>query len=111
MSKSNRAHARAAAKVRRKARIQARLDQQRPEAPKTKAKFQPIFDEVFDDPNVYQYRSPYNPKLYKCTGYGEEEYEYFDGSPGWPGQKDERFTIDLEGGSMDRYVADQVLFE
>jgi hypothetical protein len=42
--------------------------------------------------------SPYNPNVYKCKGYGEEEYEYFDGVPGG----DARFTIDLEGGSTDQ---------
>jgi len=47
----------------------------------------------------YRARSPYNPDRYKCTGYGDDEWEYFDGK----GQ-DMRFTIDLEGGTTDRYV-------
>lgn len=50
--------------------------------------------------DCYQDTSPYNPKVYKCVGYGGELYEYFDRRPG----KDGRFTIDLEEGSTDRLV-------
>ena len=48
----------------------------------------------------YQRISPYNPEVYKCTGYRDEVYEYFDGSydPGC----DQRFSIDIDDGSMDR---------
>ena len=48
----------------------------------------------------YSFRSPYAPETYKCSGYGGEEWKYFDGSP----EGDCRFTIDLEGGTMDRFV-------
>lgn len=50
--------------------------------------------------DCYQDTSPYNPEVYKCVGYEDELYEYFDGRPG----KDGRFTIDLEEGSTDRSV-------
>ena len=59
-------------------------------------------DSNLDDPVNWEDTSPYNPDKYNCQGYGDEEYEYFDGLPG-PG-KDHRFTIDLEHGSMDRSV-------
>ena len=53
-----------------------------------------------EDGDEADYRArPYNPDRYKCTGYGDDEWEYFDGQ----GQ-DMRFTIDLEGGTTDRYV-------
>lgn len=53
-----------------------------------------------DHSDWYQIISPYNPKIYKCTGYRDEVYQYFDGSAGL--DKDQRFTIDIEYGSMDR---------
>lgn len=59
-------------------------------------------DSNLDDPVDWEDTSPYNPDKYNCQGYGDEDYEYFDGLPG-PG-KDHRFTIDLEHGSMDRSV-------
>ena len=59
-------------------------------------------DSKLDDPMNWQDISPCNPDKYSCKGYGDEDYEYFDGLPG-PG-KDHRFTIDLEHGSMDRSV-------
>jgi hypothetical protein len=52
-----------------------------------------------DDTTCYQDISPYNPKVYKCTGYSDDVYEYFDGAPG--PDKDQRFTIDIEHGTTD----------
>jgi hypothetical protein len=49
--------------------------------------------------NCYERISPYNPTVYKCTGYSNEPWEWFDGAPG----SDSRFTIDLENGSTDKY--------
>jgi hypothetical protein len=42
--------------------------------------------------------SPYNPIRYRCTGYDDIEWEWFDGAP----TGSNIFTIDLEGGTMDR---------
>lgn len=58
----------------------------------------PVFDVIEEPPETYQDSSPYNPEVYNSTGYGDEPYVYFDGAPG----KDDRFTIDLEGGSTDQ---------
>jgi len=43
--------------------------------------------------------SQYDPDIYKCKDL-DEEYLYFDGKPG--SDHDQRFTIDLEHGTMDR---------
>lgn len=56
-----------------------------------------------DYQSSYDRISPYNPASYVCTGYGNEPYEYFDGTPGT--DRDHRFTIDLEEGSMDQSVS------
>jgi len=53
-------------------------------------------------PSTGPYRSSvdlYNPESYKCVDY-DEGYVYFDGRPG--SDRDQRFVIDLEHGSMDR---------
>jgi hypothetical protein len=60
--------------------------------------WEPKFDIIVPPPKTYRDTSLYNPEVYKCTGYGTEPYEYFDGAQG----KDDRFTIDLEGGSTDQ---------
>lgn len=52
-----------------------------------------------DDTEDSSLSSRFNPEVYTCSGYKDEVWEFFDGSPG----QDARFTIDLEGGSMDRY--------
>ena len=57
------------------------------------------------DPD-YPARSPYNPERYRCSGYDDSDWVFFDGSP--EKGKDQRFTIDLEGGSMDRYVTSDI---
>jgi len=41
----------------------------------------------------------YHPERYRCTGYETKDYKWFDGSAE---AKDQRFTIDLLNGSMDR---------
>jgi hypothetical protein len=45
--------------------------------------------------------SQYDPEIYKCVDF-DKEYVYFDGKPG--SDHDQRFTIDLEHGTMDRSV-------
>jgi hypothetical protein len=47
-------------------------------------------------------QSWYNPEVYQCYCYDECPAQFFDGEPGLG--PDSRFTIDLEGGTMDRYV-------
>jgi len=47
-------------------------------------------------------QSWYNPEVYKCVCYDDGPGQYFDGQPGLG--LDSRFIIDLEGGTMDRYV-------
>jgi hypothetical protein len=47
-------------------------------------------------------QSWYNPEVYKCVCYDDGPGQFFDGQPGLG--LDSRFTIDLEGGTMDRYV-------
>jgi hypothetical protein len=47
-------------------------------------------------------QSWYNPEVYQCYRYDEGPGQFFDGEPGLG--SDSRFTIDLEGGTMDRYV-------
>jgi hypothetical protein len=42
---------------------------------------------------------PYDPFIYRCSGYDTETYEWFEGKSS---AKDRRFSIDLENGSMDR---------
>ena len=45
----------------------------------------------------------YEPDIYKCKCKDfDEDYVYFDGRPG--SDHDQRFTIDLENGTMDRSV-------
>jgi hypothetical protein len=41
----------------------------------------------------------YHPERYRCTGYETKDYIWFDGSSE---AEDQRFTIDLLNGSMDR---------
>jgi len=41
----------------------------------------------------------YHPERYRCTGYETKDYEWFEGTAG---AEDQRFTIDLLNGSMDR---------
>jgi len=52
------------------------------------------------DADIQASESPFNPKIYKCTGYSNEPWEWFDGTPG----RDSRFTIDIENGSTDEFV-------
>jgi hypothetical protein len=42
---------------------------------------------------------PFHPDLHQCTGSDFETFEWFSGSAT---AKDQRFTIDLEGGTMDK---------
>jgi hypothetical protein len=51
-------------------------------------------------------RSWYNPKVYTCYCYDYGPEQYFDGKAG--PRSNSRFTIDLEGGTMDRYVTYQL---
>ena len=73
---------------------------ERPELPALSAETSSSSSAVTDEQPSYQMTSPYNPDVYKCTGYRGEPYEYFDGTPGEG--KDQRFTIDIEHGTMDR---------
>lgn len=43
----------------------------------------------------------YNPERYRCTGYEIKDYKWLDGVGK---AEDQRFSIDLEDGSMDRYA-------
>jgi hypothetical protein len=43
----------------------------------------------------------YDPDIYKCVDF-DKGYVFFDGKPG--SDHDQRFTIDLENGTMDRSV-------
>lgn len=43
----------------------------------------------------------YDPEIYKCVDF-DQGYVYFDGQSG--SDHDQRFTIDLEHGTMDRSV-------
>lgn len=42
---------------------------------------------------------PYDPSMYRCTGYETKGYVWFDGGSD---AVDSRFIIDLENGTMDR---------
>jgi len=73
---------------------------ERPESSAVPAETSSSSAAVSDEQPSHQMTSPYNPNVYKCTGYRGEPLEYFDGTPGEGNEQ--RFTIDLEHGTMDR---------
>ena len=52
----------------------------------------------FDDMD-YKLASPFSSMIYTCTGYGDANYQYFDGLAG--PDRDQEFTIDIEHGTTD----------
>jgi hypothetical protein len=77
----------------------------RPRTYETSRSTQPTAPAVEAYDHVAQ--SWYNPEVYKCVCYDDGPGQYFDGQPGLG--LDSRFTIDLEGGTMDRYDFNHLL--